>query len=147
MTFAYLCAVLYLWHIDRQRIEESLITLLVPAGACMMGVFALHKFLKIRPPDPLTSVAPTLQVRCPRCQCAQALALGESRCCRCRLRFSIAVEEPRCPNCHFNLHLLTRPVCPECGFHLDAEDVPALETPPTVPAAEPPPASASVART
>ena len=124
LACAYLAAVLYLWRIDTQRIEEVLTMLLIPAGACMLGVFALHKFLEIRQPDPLTSVASTVQVCCPRCQCAQTLALGESRCCRCRLRISIAVEEPRCPNCRFNLHRLTRPVCPECGFHLDAQDVP-----------------------
>jgi hypothetical protein len=125
LSFAYGAAILYLWHIDTQRIEEALTMLLIPAGACMLGVFALHKFLGIRQPDSLSSVAPTLSVRCPRCQSEQSLALGESRCSCCRLRFSIAVEEPRCPNCHFNLHQLTRPICPECGFHLDAEDVPA----------------------
>jgi hypothetical protein len=124
LSFAYLAALLYLWRIDTQRLDESLTTLLIPAGACMLGVFALHKFMDIRHPDPLTSVAPTLHVRCPRCQYEQSLALGESRCQRCRLRFTIAVEEPRCPNCHFNLHQLTRPICPECGFHLDADDVP-----------------------
>jgi hypothetical protein len=125
LVFAYLAAVLYLWRIETQRIEEALTTLLIPAGACMLGVFTLHKFLEIRHPDPLTSVTPAVHIRCPRCQCAQALALGDSRCRRCRLRISIAVEEPRCPNCQFNLHQLTRPICPECGFHLDAEDVPA----------------------
>ena len=124
LSVAYLAAVLYLWRIDTQRIEEALTTLLIPAGACMLGVFALHKFLEIRHPDPLTSVASSVHIRCPRCQCEQALALGDSRCRRCRLRISIAVEEPRCPNCQFNLHQLTRPICPECGFHLDEEDVP-----------------------
>ena len=124
LSFAYLAALLYLWQIDTQRLDEAFTTLLIPAGACMLGVFAFHKFMEIRHPDPLTSVTPTLHVRCPRCQCEQSLALGESRCHRCRLRFTIAVEEPRCPNCHFNLHQLTRPTCPECGFHLDEEDVP-----------------------
>ncbi len=129
LSFAWLAGLLYLWRIDTQRLDDALTTLLIPAGACMLGVFALHKFMEIRHPDPLTSVTPTLHVRCPRCQCPQELALGESRCHRCRLRFSIAVEEPRCPNCHFNLHQLTRPICPECGFHLDADDVPA-DSPP-----------------
>jgi hypothetical protein len=121
LSCACLAALLYLWQIDTQRLDEVLTTLLIPAGACMLGVFALHKFM--------TSVAPALHVRCPRCQCEQELALGESRCHRCRLRFSIAVEEPRCPVCHFNLHQLTRPICPECGFHLDADDVPARAGP------------------
>ena len=124
LSVAYLAAVLYLWRIDTRRIEDALTTLLIPAGACMLGVFALHKFLEIRHPDPLTSVTPTVTIRCPRCQCEQALPLGDSRCRHCRLHISIAVEEPRCPNCHFNLHQLTRPICPECGFHLDADDVP-----------------------
>jgi hypothetical protein len=141
LTFAYLAAILFLWKIDTQRLDEALTTLLIPAGACMLGVFALHKFLEIRHPDPLTSVAPALHVRCPRCQCEQSLTLGESRCRRCRLRFTIAVEEPRCPNCHFNLHQLTRPICPECGFHLDEEDVP-VATSPIIP---PPPPEADPA--
>jgi hypothetical protein len=129
LSFAYLAAILYLWQIDTQRLDEVLTTLLIPAGACMLGIFALNKFLAVRHPDPLSTVAPALHVRCPRCQCEQSLGLGESRCRCCRLRFSIAVEEPRCPNCHFNLHQLTRPICPECGFHLDADDVPALIPP------------------
>jgi hypothetical protein len=128
LSFAYLAAILYLWQIDTQRLDEALTTLLIPAGACMLGVFALHKFMEIRHPDPLTSVTPTLHIRCPRCQCEQSLALGESRCRHCRLRFTIAVEEPRCPVCHFNLHQLTRPICPECGFHLDADEVPPSTT-------------------
>jgi len=124
MSVAYLTALLYIWNIDSQRVSEALTTLLIPAGACMLGVFALHKFLEIRPRDPLTTVQEKVHMRCPRCQCEQDVALGESRCARCRLRITVAVEEPLCPNCHFNLHNLTRPVCPECGFQLDKEDVP-----------------------
>ena len=39
-----------------QRVAEALTTLLIPAGACMLGVFALHKFMEIRPRDPLSTV-------------------------------------------------------------------------------------------
>jgi len=123
LNVAYICTVLYIWDIDTRRIEDALAMMLIPAGACMMGMFVMHKFLSIRQPDPLTSVAPELRVKCPRCQHDQALALGESRCARCRLHISVHVEEPRCPNCQFNLHNLTRPQCPECGFHLDTEEV------------------------
>lgn len=123
LSVAYITALLQIWHIDNQRVEEALTTLLIPAGACMLGVFALHKFLEIRPPDPLTSVQEKITIRCPRCLCEQELPVGDSRCQRCRLRIHITVEEPLCPNCHFNLHNLTHPVCPECGMHLDEGDV------------------------
>jgi hypothetical protein len=123
LTVAYLTALLHVWNLDSQRVAEALATLLIPAGACMLGVFALHKFFEIRPPDPLTAVREKISIRCPRCQCAQEVAMGDSRCVRCRLRLHIEAEEPVCPNCHFNLHNLTRPRCPECGMQLDQEEV------------------------
>ncbi len=126
LSVAYLAVLLWLWHIDTQRIEEVVATLLIPAGACMLGVFALHKFLEIRRPAALVSVPPAIHIRCPRCQKDQTVGLGASRCTCCRLKFSIEVEEPVCPNCHFNLHGLTRPICPVCGHCLDQEEVPVI---------------------
>jgi hypothetical protein len=106
-------------------VDEALVTLLIPAGACMMGVYALHLYLSVQKREPFTSVSPVIHVRCPRCQRDQLLGIGESRCAHCRLRIAISVEEPCCPNCRYNLHGLKQPVCPECGHHLDQEDVPA----------------------
>jgi hypothetical protein len=123
MSVAYITALAQIWDINNPRAQEALTTLLIPAGACMLGVFAVHKFLEIRPPNPLSTVQPTVHLRCPRCQHEQEAPLSDSRCARCRLRIHIAVEEPLCPNCHFNLHHLTRPLCPECGMHLDEEEV------------------------
>ncbi|HEY4330099.1 MAG TPA: hypothetical protein VGN88_10220 [Phycisphaerae bacterium] len=125
LTVAYITALLQIWQLDTQRVDEALTTLLIPAGACTFGVFALHKFLEIRQPTPLMSVDHAVQVRCPRCQSLETLEFGTSRCQCCRLKITIAVEEPKCPNCHFNLHHLTQPICPECGFHLDQDEVPA----------------------
>lgn len=123
LSVAYLTALLKIWRIDTQRVEEALVTLLIPAGACMLGVFAMHKFFEIRPPDPLSTVEEKVTLSCPRCRHEQEVALGTSRCAHCRLRIQIAAEEPLCPNCHYNLHNLTRPVCPECGMQLDQEEV------------------------
>lgn len=123
LSVAYVAVLLWLWRIDTQRIEEVVATLLIPAGACILGVFALQKFLDVRRSVPLASVPAGMEIRCPRCQKEQSIGLGESRCSCCRLRFNIEVEEPLCPNCHFNLHGLTRPICPECGHVLDQDDL------------------------
>ena len=124
LTVAYVITTLRLLRIDTDRVDEAVVTLLVPAAACMMGVFALHLYFGVQKSEPYTSVSPVIHVRCPRCQRDQLLGIGESRCTHCRLRIAIAVEEPVCPNCRYNLHRLTQPTCPECGFDLDKEDVP-----------------------
>ncbi len=83
------------------------------AGA--LAVFALSKFSLLKAPDPVSAVATTLRLFCPRCGQSQELPLGESACSACQLKFSIDVEEPRCPRCHYNLHKLEATRCPECG--------------------------------
>jgi hypothetical protein len=124
LTVAYVIVTLRLLRISTDRVDEAVVTLLVPAGACMMGVFALQLYFGIRKPEVFTSVAPVIHVRCPRCQRDQVIGIGESRCTHCKLRIAISVEEPKCPNCQYNLHGLTQPTCPECGLDLDREDVP-----------------------
>jgi hypothetical protein len=125
LSVAYIITTLRLLKLDTDKVDEAVITLLIPAGACMLGVFALQKFFAVIRPEPFTSVSPVIHVRCPRCQRDQLLGIGESRCADCKLRISIAVEEPVCPNCRYNLHGLKQPICPECGLHLDHDDVPA----------------------
>ena len=55
-----------------------------------------------------------VQVACPRCGTAQALAVGPSHCAHCNLRITVKVEEPRCV-CGYLLYRLEGDVCPECG--------------------------------
>jgi ribosomal protein L37E len=55
-----------------------------------------------------------VQVVCPRCGTAQALAVGPSQCAQCGLRITLKVEEPRCA-CGYLLYRLEGEQCPECG--------------------------------
>lgn len=129
LTIAFVSVLMWVWNVGGERVEDGVVRLIIPAGACLMGVFVLQKFFEIKVEDPLRAVSAVIHVRCPRCQREQELPEGNSQCATCRLRFSITVEEPRCPNCGFNLHLLTRPICPECGMHLDQKDVPLTPDP------------------
>ncbi len=108
MVGTYALFLATIWDLTRSiESGEALAAGLIFSGAGTLCVFALNKFVGIKVPDPLTSVAGSLHLRCPRCAMEQEVALGESACCGCKLKFRIEVEEPRCPKCGYNLHTLT----------------------------------------
>jgi hypothetical protein len=84
------------------------------AGA--LSAFATGKLSALKAQDPMTDIATTMRVFCPRCGRDQEVGMGDSACTGCKLWFVIEMEEPRCENCGYNLHKLEAERCPECGW-------------------------------
>lgn len=91
----------------------AMLVILVLFGSLSIPI--LHRLSVINPVRFAERVSGQLEMKCPRCECAQTIPIGRSVCSKCKLRFHVEIEENYCEKCGYLLYRLESDSCPECG--------------------------------
>jgi len=112
---ALLAAVLILNEVDDEFWLRVLAALGVMVASGTLALLIVAKLRRVQRTELLTTASVQVELRCPRCQAPQTIAVGATSCSACGLKFRLEVEEPRCAKCDYLLWNLPGRRCPECG--------------------------------